>query len=295
MTKKISVCIATYNGAAKIIKTLKAIVQNTVLPNEIIVFIDGSTDKTLAEISRFGYEDLIKVYSSTNMGRATARNQAASYAQNELLLFLDDDILIPEQTIERHLHFHEENSKAVLTCPTLTILSRNDFSNFKRNLEEKWNKHAGISTEVTFAAAFFSIGKSTFFQLGGFHDGLMDAEDYELGIRMATSGVPVMVENNLIGIHNDPISCYSFIKRNRQYLKANQMLAEQQLVRDNKYVPEPPGKIKKLIFRLLTRRFLVRLIDQNSFKWLYKPIRFKMYDYISAGFIYYFPDKPIEK
>lgn len=290
----ISICIATYNGASKILKTLDAIASNTVLPEEIIVFVDGSTDHTLAELARFRYQDLLKIRNSENIGRASARNAAAQIAKNELILFLDDDILIPENTLETHAEFHLKNQGKILTCPTLTVASDNDFSNFKRSLEYHWNKEASKSTDVTFSAAFFSIPKTIFEQTGGFHAGLSDAEDYEFGWRLRKKNISIIVNSTLIGTHNDPVSCTSFIQRNRQYAKANQLLVEQQLLENNKYIPAAPNRFKKLLFYCLTQAFLVRLVDRNFFKWLYRPLRFKLYDYISAGFIYYYPEKPLE-
>jgi glycosyltransferase involved in cell wall biosynthesis len=290
----ISVCLATYNGASKILKTLNAIAANTILPKEIVVFVDGSTDHTSAELAQFRLQDLLTVHYSENVGRASARNRAAHLAQNELLLFLDDDILIPENTLETHANFHLENKGKILTCPTLTVLSNNDFSNFKRSVEQGWNKVASDSTDVTFSAAFFSISKTVFEQTGGFHPGLNDAEDYEFGWRLRQQNISVSVEKTLIGIHNDPISCASFIRRNRQYAAANQLLIEHQLLNVNKYIPPTPNRFKKLFFYCLTQRFWVHLVDRNLLKWLYRPLRFKLYDYISAGFIYYYPNKPLK-
>lgn len=293
-TCHISVCIATYNGASKILKTLNAIASNTLLPQEIVVFVDGSTDRTSDELAQFRFPELLTIHYSENVGRASARNHAANLAQNELLLFLDDDILIPENTLETHWRFYKENNNKILTCPTLTALSNNDFSNFKRSVEQRWNQLASESTDVTFSAAFFSIPKTVFEKTGGFHAGLNDAEDYEFGWRLMQQNITVSVEKTLIGIHNDPISCASFIRRNRQYAIANQLLMEQQLLTTNKYLPPAPNRLKKVVFLCFTQPFWVHLVDRNFFKWLYRPLRFKLYDYISAGFIYYYPNKPLK-
>lgn len=290
----ISVCIATYNGSSKIIETLTAIQNNSIQADEIVVFIDGSTDATVEKIKAFDPSNKITIHESINLGRASARNKVSEIAKNELLLFLDDDIIIPENTLSKHLASHLENEHLILSHPTLTITSKNDFSNFKRSLEQKWNSHQELEDEVTFSAAFFSIRKSTFNLIGGFHNGLNDAEDYEFGLRIKKCGLNVKVDKTIVGTHNDPITCKSFIIRNRQYLQANRLLIEKNILYTNKYLNPQPRFWKKLIFYFLTRNYLVRLTDRNFFTWLNQKIRFKLYDYISAGFIFYFPNKRLK-
>jgi glycosyltransferase involved in cell wall biosynthesis len=290
----ISVCIATYNGSSKIIETLTALLNNNIQADEILVFIDGSTDSTVEKIKAFNHSDKITIHESINLGRASARNKVAEIAKNELLLFLDDDIIIPENTLSKHLASHIENEQQIISHPTLTISSKNDFSNFKRSLEQKWNSHQESEDEVTFSAAFFSIRNSTFNLIGGFHNGLNDAEDYEFGLRIKKCGLHVNVDKTIIGTHNDPITCKSFIIRNRQYLQANRLLIEKNILNTNKYLNPQPRFWKKVIFYFLTRNYLVRLTDKNFFTWLNQKIRFKLYDYISAGFIFYFPNKRLK-
>ncbi len=292
-TNSISVCIASYNGAQKLHQTIEAILKNTVLPEEIVVFLDGSTDKSVSVLKEFS-NSLIRIIESENLGRASARNKALEHAQSEIVLFLDDDIIIPENTIAAHLEHHKKNRNSVLSCPTVTIQSANDFSNFKRYLETKWNAHVEDESETTFSAAFFSILKNTFGEIGGFHSGLNDAEDYEFGMRMKKRGIKAYVQHHLVGIHNDPMSCKYFIQRNRQYRVANELLITSGILKNNKYVVQKPGAIKKFIFFFLTSNLWVKLIDKNAFTFLYKPLRYKFYDYVSAGFIYYFPNKRLK-
>jgi len=292
-TNSISVCIASYNGGGKLHQTIEAILQNTVLPNEIVVFLDGSTDNSAAVLKAFD-NPIIRIIESENLGRASARNKALEHAKSEIILFLDDDIIIPENTIAEHLNHHKKNDDSVLSCPTITVQSANDFSNFKRYLETKWNTHIDPENETTFSAAFFSISKHIFNTIGGFHSGLNDAEDYEFGMRMKELGIKTHVQHKLVGIHNDPMSCKYFIERNRQYRKANELLIASGILENNKYVVQKPGVIKKFIFFFLASNFWVKLIDKNAFRFLYKPLRYKFYDYVSAGFIYYFPNKRLK-
>jgi GT2 family glycosyltransferase len=295
MKLKVTICIATFNGAKKIIKTLSAIIDNSLQADEIIVFIDGSSDNTVKIIREFDKENRITIIESVNLGRASARNKAAALASNDIILFLDDDILIPKNTIHDHLKKHAENPSLILSCPTITVQSSNDFSNFKRDVELRWNEYVknNAKDDVSFSAAFFSINKKLFIDIGGFCDGLNDAEDYEFGLRLTKKGLSVVVNYDNFGIHNDPVTCKSFIQRNRQYMIANQILVDQKLIKDNKYLAPKPKIWKKIIFYFFSKKFLIYLIDNNLLTFLNKKIRFKIYNYVSAAFIYYFPEKDI--
>ena len=261
MNLGITVCIATYNGSSKILDTINAILNNSIVPDEILVFIDGSKDETYEILKAYELNPIFTICNSiTNFGRASARNRAARMAKNEILLFIDDDIIIPNNTIKSHLFLQEKFPDLVHVNPTLTVKSKNDFSNFKRFVELKWNNSKAQDGEVTFSAAFFSMRKSVFIKLGGFHDGLRDAEDYEFGRRLKENKVSVAANPDLVGLHNDQITCRSFIIRNRQYNDANKRLIEEKILNSNKYVSQKPKPIKRAFFALFTHNFVINLI-----------------------------------
>ncbi len=63
--KRISVAMASYNGEKFIREQIESILDQTVLPDEIIISDDGSTDKTMEILQEFAnlYPNLIKIYS----------------------------------------------------------------------------------------------------------------------------------------------------------------------------------------------------------------------------------------
>lgn len=292
---KISICIASYNGAQKLPLTLQALMSDKTMIHEVIVYDDGSKDNTLEVLEEYKTLLPLKIISGNNVGRASARNMTYKNATGDIVMFIDDDIIIPDHAISVHLSFHNKQSKAILSAPSFTIENEFDFSKFKIYLEKKWNETAlNDKNNKAFSAACFSIKKDHLEKLGGFMSGLNDAEDFEFGIRARKSGLQIMVDPNIWTKHNDKINCERFIIRNRQYFIANRKLKDEGILVDNQYVSSTPAFFKKCFFYFLAKPYFVKLVDTNFFIWLYEPIRYKLYDYIASAFIYYFPEKKIE-
>lgn len=95
MNPLISVIIPTYNDAPTLGKCLDSVFAQTYPNLEVIVVNDGSTDETSSVLEH--YRDRIQVIRQANQGRNPARMRGFTEARGEYLLFLDSDIeMIPE-------------------------------------------------------------------------------------------------------------------------------------------------------------------------------------------------------
>ena len=95
---RISVIIPVYNSPEQLGECLRALSLSSVAPLECIVVDDGSTDDT-AEVARAS--DVTVISAPTHSGPACARNLGARSAQGEILLFLDADVCVHDDTLER--------------------------------------------------------------------------------------------------------------------------------------------------------------------------------------------------
>lgn len=91
----ISVVIPSYNGANSIARALDSIRDQTLLPVEVIVVDDASTDNTL-EIVEHWQASFISIAlriitQPINHGTAVARNIGWDQARGDFVAFLDDD------------------------------------------------------------------------------------------------------------------------------------------------------------------------------------------------------------
>lgn len=100
MSPAFSVAIPTYNCAAFIGETLKAILQQTLPPAEIVVVDDGSTDDTCAVIEQFG--ERIKLIRIPNSGCGIARKTAIEHCTSAWIATCDsDDLWQPDHLARR--------------------------------------------------------------------------------------------------------------------------------------------------------------------------------------------------
>lgn len=97
---RVSVCMATYNGAAYLAEQLDSILVQLTEADELVVVDDGSTDETPAMLQ--GVEDpRIRVHrTERNLGYVGAFGEALALARGEYLVLSDQDDIWPEGRIE---------------------------------------------------------------------------------------------------------------------------------------------------------------------------------------------------
>lgn len=89
----ISVALCTYNGAKYIRKQLNSILNQTLVPNEIIIVDDSSKDETREILKEISLENpSIKLFfNESNLGSNLSFRKAISNANNELIALCDQD------------------------------------------------------------------------------------------------------------------------------------------------------------------------------------------------------------
>jgi glycosyltransferase involved in cell wall biosynthesis len=117
MQKKISVCIAVYNGKNFIKKQLESILIQLNEIDEIIIVDDCSTDNTISIINSFN-DKRIKLFElDKNIGHVKAFNMALTESTGDIIFLSDQDDFWEEQRVSR-LVFELINNNAILVNST---------------------------------------------------------------------------------------------------------------------------------------------------------------------------------
>ena len=101
---KISVIIPAYKAEATIHRALASILQQTMMPAEVIVVDDGSPTPLSNVEEQYGHP--VKLYRKKNGGAASARNFGIDRAQGDFIAFLDADDYWEPEKLERQLALH---------------------------------------------------------------------------------------------------------------------------------------------------------------------------------------------
>ena len=97
----LSIIIITHNNAGIIGHCLEAIACQLQHNDEIIVLDNGSTDHTLSIIKEKENDQIYGISSNINLGISRGRNRATQYSHNSLLFFLDSDIILANDAVEK--------------------------------------------------------------------------------------------------------------------------------------------------------------------------------------------------
>lgn len=232
----ISVVMPCYNGAHELAKTIDALLAQTMLPSEIIVVDDGSTDGSHEVAAAYGLP--VKVITQTNAGAAVARREGVFAASGDIIVFNDTgDVSRPERLRRLHdaLVAHPQCVAAygVTASPTNqdTIISPetgrpldgsvhvvDDVLN--RYLRQCWPLAVGMNLAVRREYARRCINIPSSFKA---------ANDYAFQIHLAAEGSFVKVEEVLLDYEPSPggISAnFGFAKQRAYALKAAAMVYE---------------------------------------------------------------------
>jgi len=96
----VGVIIPARNAAPTLRATLESLISQTVLPDEVILVDDGSTDDTVAIARSFDLP--ISIVTAGGHGSAAARNAGLAMCTSELVGFLDADDLWMPTKLESH-------------------------------------------------------------------------------------------------------------------------------------------------------------------------------------------------
>jgi glycosyltransferase involved in cell wall biosynthesis len=198
----VSVIVPVYNGGWCLPQCLAGIRRSSFSRYELIVVDNGSTDDSVAIARAHG---AVVLHCPGPSGPGAARNVAVQHAGGELLLFIDADVVVHQDTLARvAAHFHDNaDLAAIFGSYDDNPAAPNFLSQYKNLLHHFVHQH-GNSHASTFWAGCGAIRKSIFQKVGGFDHSKYPApsiEDIELGDRMHRRGYRILLDKHLQAQH----------------------------------------------------------------------------------------------
>ncbi len=190
----ISVVVALYNGRDYIHDALRTVVDQTVLPGEVIIVDDGSTDGSDEVVQGIETPFPVKIVRQANTGQSAARNVGVGLANGEYIAFIDQD----DQWRKDHL---DALLRAISKNPDIAW-AYTDFDEMDtqgRTVTHGFILESGLSHPKRSLAACLAgdlmvipsaslLRKAALDQVGGFDERLSGYEDDDLFIRIFRAG-----------------------------------------------------------------------------------------------------------
>lgn len=166
----ISVVIPAYNVEKYISAAVDSVLSQTLLPSEILIINDGSTDNTSSLLTRYEGNELIKIIHTKNRGLGEARNKGLEECSSEYIYFFDSDDVLELDFIEKmHVFIRANNSPDMILFSGQSFIDEmhNDslsFQDYSRKVNGYFdNSHDLISmlmnNKIFFSSACLYISK----------------------------------------------------------------------------------------------------------------------------------------
>lgn len=206
INKDISVIIPVFNAADFVIDTLRSVASQTILPYEIIVIDDGSTDDTCSIINEFNdsneYLNLM-LLQGEHRGAGAARNKGIYASTGRWIAFLDsDDLWMPDKL--------EKIGSALAMTANFNFISNNEIHRSIGKVDKVVDYSRGYFTDRPLPPQLFSKNmfstsavvcqRDLLVSYNGFDESFPNGQDYELWLRMSPS-IKVLFVPETLGVY----------------------------------------------------------------------------------------------
>lgn len=184
----ITTIIPVRNGAKFITDALASLSRQIILPDEILVVDDGSTDNTVEVVlAASNSNPAIKLLKGPQKGPGPARNVAMEQASGDIITFLDADDLWPADKL--HVQLQRLNKEPRVDVVSGFIRYFDKLS--RQKLAPADDSRINDIFHVHLGAAVFR--RSVFEKLGHFHEDLLYSEDVDLLLKIREADIPMAI------------------------------------------------------------------------------------------------------
>ena len=217
MPLSVSVIVPVYNAAGELSECLDALTKSAGNPAnrdnlECIVVDDGSTDSSPEIAHKSGAAVLS---TGGRKGPAFARNLGARAARGDILFFIDADVCVHSDTLDRvRTAFDLDPLLDALIGSYDDAPASQDFLSIYKNLMHHFTHQTGRREAFTFWSGCGAIRRQIFLDHDGFDESFKrpSIEDIELGYRLRTSGKKLVLDPAIQGQHLKKWTFFGLLK-----------------------------------------------------------------------------------
>jgi hypothetical protein len=208
-----TVIVPVFNAGLDIERCLAALAQSTYKHFEVLIVDDGSTEPVKPLVERFGYRYL---RIDGPGGPARARNRGVQQTETEYIIFIDADVCVHPDTIQRimqNFSGDQELSAVIGTYDDAPVDP--DFLSQYRNLFHHYTHCKSAGQVMTFWSGCGAMRREVFIKYGGFDEQRYRCpaiEDIELGTWIAADGGRIVLDQTIQCKHLKRWSFFNMVK-----------------------------------------------------------------------------------
>jgi len=211
----VSIVVPTYNNEDTIETTLLSLTKQTHPAKEIIVVYDeGSTDNTKQILIKtsHNFPQLIRVISTSHIGRSAARNLGWKKSNGEILFFADADDIYNEDYLEKAVECLQSNLQfGGVTVTGAYLKLESTFVTECMDVHGKIQRKLFNKGKIKLDWAWVYT-RETIEKVGGFDEKLSQAEDKDLYLRVKKAGYSLGIVTGVNWYHTRRGSLQVYIK-----------------------------------------------------------------------------------
>ncbi len=255
----VSVVVPVYNDSEGVRATLDALVRQSSPTNrhEILVVDNGSTDRTRMVVREYceTFTSIRMLVEDEVQGSYAARNRGIEAAAGPVIAFVDADMVVGPNWIERVARRMAETDAEYLACG-VTLFTPGD-----EGLVAKYNRLNDLHVErfveeLSFApTCCLVVRRSVFEQLGGFDPRLQSGGDFEFGNRVAAAGRPLKHCPDLVMYHPTRTTLGALLRKAKRVGRGKTQLRRQYpdrygspllgALNPGEFLPPTPGFVER--------------------------------------------------
>jgi hypothetical protein len=154
-----------------------------------------------------------------NGGPAAARNAGFRASGGDLILFIDDDILVPPDLVRAHVAAHRRRPGSAIfgLCPFAPDVEGRPFRAFlERSPVSPADATDGLVEASTVASGQISVERHQFAEDGRVYSPEMTtpaAEEYEFTFRLRARRIPILMAADIVAQHDQPVDVTSYCRQ----------------------------------------------------------------------------------
>jgi GT2 family glycosyltransferase len=143
--KDVSIIIVSYNTRQILNECLESIKNSHIKSSYEVIIVDNASTDGSVEMVKRDYKDVILIENKENVGFSTANNIGVQKSQGRLILFLNSDTVVYENSIDEIVTFLDGNTQAGAATCTLELPNGNIDDASHRGFPTPWNAFTHFS------------------------------------------------------------------------------------------------------------------------------------------------------